>query len=163
MTLFAGHPDLVPLGGLFLAIVGLAVLFGAALPRYRQLALWVGLAIGAAATVTTGLRTTVMPAPTSIQLGSLIFAVAAEIAAFVALMPRLYRSGHRAVVAGTLAIVGGHFAMMAPAFGPSIVALGLLCVLNAAALWTTPRYLAGGAWAVDGLLKLLVGLVMIGQ
>jgi hypothetical protein len=93
----------------------------------------------------------------------LFVAVAAEVVAFVLLMPRLYGRGPRAVAAGTLAIVGAHFILMMPAFGFAIGLLGALCVGNAAALARVERYQLGTAWLVDGTLKLLMGAAMMLQ
>jgi hypothetical protein len=156
-----GHPDLVPLAGIFLTIVGLSIIAGSFLPRLRKRAVPAGLILGAIATIVAGMKTVIVDPPTSLQLGSLAVAISVEIGAFVALMPRLHPRGPRAVTAGVIAIVGAHFILMVPAFGWPIAALGVLCVLNAALLWRSSRYPARAADALDGILKLMFGVAMI--
>jgi hypothetical protein len=60
-----------------------------------------------------------------------------------------------------LAIVGLHFALMAPAFGWPIVLLAALATVNA--LWGAwlPTYSLTVLWALDGVLKLSAGVVML--
>lgn len=119
------------------------------------------IALGVMSVALFGGRLLVPPPPTLIQLASLAVAVAAEVAAFVVLMPRLYRAGERAVVTGTLAIVGGHFVLMLPALGPMIAAMGVLCIANAVLLWLSARYPLRIGWTADGVIKFSFGLVML--
>jgi len=153
--------SMAPIGGLFLATVGATLILGGLLPRMRGRSIWIGFALGVMAVALFGGRLLVPPPPTLIQLASLALAIAVEVAAFVVLMPRLYRAGERAVVTGTLAIVGGHFVLMLPALGPLIAAMGMLCVANAALLWLSARYALKMGWTADGAIKLSFGLVML--
>jgi hypothetical protein len=59
-----------------------------------------------------------------------------------------------------LTIVGGHFILMAPAFGPLIVLLAGASVLNTfvALLWR--GYASPAVWAIDGAMKAAVGAAM---
>ena len=152
---------MAPVGGLFLAAFGATLIFGGLFPRYRGRSTWIGFALGVAAVGLFGGRLLRPPPPTAFQLGALALAVGLEVAAFALLLPKLHRAGERAVVAGTLAIVGGHFAVMMPAFGPVIGLLGGLCIANALILWRSPGYALGTGWTVDGALKLVLGAAMI--
>lgn len=152
---------MAPIGGLFLAAFGATLIFGGIFPRFRGRSIWIGFALGVAAAALLGGRLLVPPPPTAFQLGALALAVALEVAAFVLLLPRLHRAGERAVVAGTLAIVGGHFVLMLPAFGPAIGLLSGLCLANAFILWRSPGYAPGIGWAVDGAIKLAMGAAMV--
>lgn len=152
---------MAPLAGLFLASVGATLIAGGMVPGFRQRSIWAGLALGVAAVSLLGGRLLAPPPPTAFQLGALTLALTAEAAAFVLLLPRLHRAGERAVIAGTLGIVGAHFLPMLPAFGPAVGALGLLCIANAFLLWRVRRYGLAMGWTVDGLLKLAFGLVML--
>jgi hypothetical protein len=76
-------------------------------------------------------------------------------------MPAVRPRGERATLGATLGIVGAHFVVMLPAFGPLIGALGFACILNAVGFWLLFAYRAGFAWFVDGCLKLVLGMVMI--
>lgn len=113
------HFSIAPIGGLFLVVMGSAVAVGGLLPPYRVRLLWAGFILGAAAAYLWGHKLYAPPPPTGLQLGFLVTAVALEALAFGFLMPRLYRSGPRAVTAGTLGIVGAHFLVMTPALGPA--------------------------------------------
>ena len=66
-----------------------------------------------------------------------------------------------AVIVTTLAIVGAHFIIMLPAFGPLIGVLGFLCLVNAAAAWRKLMYPSSAAWLVDGAMKLLLGAILL--
>jgi hypothetical protein len=152
---------MIPIGGAFLIAVGLAVILGGLFPPYRQQSMVVGLLLGSAVAFLAGTVAIRPEPPTAIQAASLVVAVAAEIAAFLLLMPRLYRAGERAVIAGTLAIVGGHFAVMIPAFGPLIGLLAALCLGNAWAIWKMRDYSLARGWTVDGAMKLAIGACML--
>jgi hypothetical protein len=157
---YASAWPLAVLGGLFVLAMGIAVIFGSVIPRRRMALVWLGFLAGLAAIV---LGVTELgidpPRPTRFQTLSLIVAIALELAAFSFLMRPLYRRGERAVITGTLAIVGAHFIVMWPAFGPMIGALGIACCANAAAAWFT-SYSPRAAWFLDGVLKLGFGVLM---
>ena len=99
--------------------------------------------------------------PSLLQVSFLALAILLEIAGFAYLMPAVRPRGERATLGATLGIVGAHFLVMLPAFGPLIGALGLACTLNAAVFWRFSAYRAAFAWFVDGCLKLLLGMAMI--
>lgn len=84
--------------------------------------------------------------PSALQLWSLAIAIAI-------VAPRAARHGERAATAATLAIVGVHFLILTPAFGPPIVALGAATIANADVGARMPAYPTPALWAVDGALK----------
>jgi hypothetical protein len=96
-----------------------------------------------------------------LQVSFLALALVLEIAGFSYLMPIMRPRGERAMLSATLGIVGAHFLVMLPAFGPLIGGLGLGCTLNAAGFWRISTYRAEFAWFVDGCLKLAFGAAMI--
>jgi hypothetical protein len=112
--------DLFPLvrgGGLFLMIVGIAVVLGALRFRSRNLRLGIGAAIAAAATtVLAAPLAAPYGAPTQFQIGSLLVAVALEIVLVIWAMRRYAPRGERAAIVAVLIVVGAHFMLMAPAF-----------------------------------------------
>ena len=156
------HYPMTPYGGVFIAAVGVCVIAGAVLSNYRGHLVWIGFALGATLLVafgqilSAGLRT-----PSFLQVSFLALAIILEITGFRYLMPIMHPRGERATVSATLGIVGAHFLVMLPAFGPLIGGLGLGCTLNAAAIWRISAYRTGFAWFVDGCLKLAVGTAMI--
>jgi hypothetical protein len=160
--------DLFPLirgGGLFLAIVGVAILMGALQFRWRNLLLGAGAALAAAVTTATAAYLAApYGAPTYLQIGSLIVAVLLEIGALIWAIRRFAPQGPRAVTIAVLAIVGAHFVLMAPAFGPLIALLGAITVANALAGVRFTTYSLRALWAADGALKLGFGAAMfVGQ
>ena len=153
---------MTPYGGVFIATVGVCVITGAVLRNYRGNLVWIGFALGGilllacGGTLGRGLHS-----PSLFQVSFFGFAIVLEIAAFRYLMPAVRPRGERATLGATLGIVGAHFLVMLPAFGPLIGALGLACTLNAAGFWLLFAYHADFAWFVDGCLKLLLGMAMI--
>jgi hypothetical protein len=154
------HP-MSPLGGLFVGTIGVFLILGAWLPAMRMGLTYVGFAAGTLALLLGGRLAVGLPAPSHLQVVSLILAIVLEIAMFIILMPPLRLRGERAVLAGTLAIVGVHFWVMAPAFGLLIAALGTLCLLNAAIAWRKSSYRIEAAWFIDGTMKLGVGILLV--
>ena len=148
---------MAPLGGLFIGVIGIFVVLGGLLAKQRMVLVYIGFAIGTLAIIFGGRFTRGLSHPSTFQVASLVAAIAFEIAAFRFLMPRLRLSGARASVGGTLGIVGAHFLIMEPAFGPVVAALGILCLINAAIAWRSPSYPLGAAWAIDGILKIACG------
>jgi len=98
--------------------------------------------------------------PTIAQVTWLAVAVLAEIAALIILVPLIAPRGDRALLVAILAIVGLHFLPMAPAFGPLMAILGVACVANALTAARLPSYPLRAVWAVDGGLKVLLGVLM---
>jgi hypothetical protein len=137
------HYPMTPYPGVFIATVGVCVMAGAVLPNYRAYLVWIGFALGAMLFVGFGqILSTGLHAPSLLQVSFLALAIALEIAGFRYLMPIMRPRGERATLSATLGIVGAHFLVMLPAFGPLIGGLGLGCTLNAAGLWRISAYRA---------------------
>jgi|GEM_PF-1785264 hypothetical protein len=160
-VLYGVQFPMAPLGGLFVATVGVFILLGAVAPRQRMMLTYIGFGAGTLALILGGRLAVGLPRPTTIQVGSLALAIVLEIIAFVVAMPRLRPRGERAVMIATLAIVGIHFIVMTPAFGPLVGVLGILCAINAAVVWRRPSYQLSVAWTIDGLMKLGAGALLI--
>ena len=154
---YANHYPMAPLGGLFVGTVGVFIILGATLARYRMPLPWIGFACGIAALILGAPLQAGLPNPSLLQAGSLGLAITLEIIAFRFFMPRFRAAGPRTLITGSLGIVGLHFFIMLPTFGPLIGLLALLCTLNAAAAWKLDTYRSGQAWFVDGLLKIALG------
>lgn len=152
---------LIRAGGLFLAIVGIAILLGAVQFKWRNLLLGAGAMLATAMTI-AGAAHLAAPygAPTRLQIWSLVVAVLLEMGVSTWAIRHFAPHGSRAVTMAVLAIVGAHFVIMAPAFGPLIVLLSAVTVGNALAGACLPRYSLRMLWAVDGALKLGVGVLM---
>jgi hypothetical protein len=115
----------------FLSIVGVAIVLGALRFRSRNVLLAAGAVLATIVTafVAPGL-TARAGVPTIAQTVWLAAAVAAEIVLLAVFIRRVAPHGERAVVLTVLGIVAAHFLPMAPAFGPSMILLGLLCAAN---------------------------------
>ncbi|HKA22021.1 MAG TPA: DUF6609 family protein [Blastocatellia bacterium] len=156
------HYPMTPYAGVFVATVGVCVIAGAVLPNHRASLVWIGFALGAMLLVAFGqIFSTGLHPPSFLQVSFLALAIVLEIAGFRYLMPIMRPRGERATLTATLGIVGVHFLVMLPAFGPLIGGLGFGCTLNAAGLWRIPAYRPRFAWFVDGCLKLVFGTAMI--
>jgi hypothetical protein len=158
---YAHTYPLAPCGGLFVLTVGLGTMLGAIFPRFRNpllaasgvaagLGLW---AFGASITERFG-------APTPLQLWSLVVAIAFEVAVIAVVVRRLRTRGERTLNLAILVGVGAHFLLMAPAFGPLIVVLGLLAMLNAVYGLRSPGFSFRAVWFLDGVLKVAIGGVL---
>jgi hypothetical protein len=145
---------MAPLGGLFVATIGLFLMLGTALPALRMKLTYVGFAAGTLALILGGRLAVGLPAASRLQIGSLVLAIVLEIIMFIFLMPLARRHGERSLLVVTLTIVSVHFLVMLPAFGTLIGILGVLCLLNAAIAWRNPSYRIDLAWFLDGTLKL---------
>jgi hypothetical protein len=149
---------MAPFGGLFLAVVGVSVLLGSLAMGWRNRLLIGGFAAACVALIflATPLSGGLSP-PSVFQVGALLLAIVVEIVLIRLAIGRLRGGDGRALQLVILFIVGFHFLIMAPAFGPVIVALGLLCMANAGlGLASRPLPLAP-LWAADGLFKLIGG------
>jgi hypothetical protein len=156
------HYPMTPYAGVFIATVGVSVIAGAVMPNHRAHLVWIGFVLGAMLFVAFGqILSTGLHTPTRLQVSFLALAIVLEIAGFRYLMPIVRPRGESAMLSATLGIVGAHFLVMLPTFGPLIGGLGLGCTLNAAGLWRISTYRVGLAWFVDGCLKLAFGTAMI--
>lgn len=151
---------MIPGGGLFFIPIGLCIVAGALVARARMMLVWVGLALGIVAILLGGRFLEGLPPPSTAQVAFFVAAIVAEVIAFRVAMPRVRPAGLRPTLLVTLAIVGGHFLVMVPAFGLPILVLALLCLGNAATAWRMPAYPVSAAWFVDGLFKTCVGVAM---
>jgi hypothetical protein len=158
------HPyPLTQSGGLFLAIVGAAMIVGAVLPSARTTLLAVGVAVatGATALAAPGL-TRPLGVPTRQQIVALGGAVLVEMILIACVVCGKRHRGERITSLSILLVVGLHFLPMAVAFGPIIGLLGVLTMVNAGAgLWLTPTTDLSTHWLVDGVLKLACGAIML--
>lgn len=156
--------DVFPLirsAGLFLILVGAAMAVGASAMKRRYLALAIGAAIGTAATALSAMQLSApYGSPDALQLGSLAAAILFEVLAIAFVGPAVAKRGERFKTIAILGIVAAHFVIMAPAFGPPIVALGLLTAGNALLGAIAPKYPLPAIWLLDGLLKLAAGAAM---
>jgi hypothetical protein len=158
---YSARFPLAPLGGLFVGCMGLFVLLGSFSRKARMTLTYIGLGVGTVALMLGGRLAVGLPRPTFFQIGALIVAIVLEVIAFIVVMPRTRPRGERAVLVATLAIVGLHFIVMLPAFGPLVALLGVLCATNALVAWKRPSYPESAAWFADGMLKLAFGAMLI--
>jgi hypothetical protein len=157
------HPfPLIRSGGLFLILVGTAIVLGGLVPRRRGLLLAAGGVVAAAVVgLSAGALTRPLGWPTRAQILSLLIAVAFEIAAIVWVRHRLRSRGERTAALAILFVVGLHFLPMGVAFGPVIAVLGLATAINSAAGLRLFRAMPlQGFWLADGGLKIAAGALM---
>ena len=149
-------------GGVFLLIAGVAIVLGAVRFRSRNVLLAAGAVL---ATIVTALVAPTLTAragvPTITQTVWLAAAVAAEIVLLAVFIRRAAPHGERAMVLTTLGIVAVHFLPMAPAFGPLMIVLGLLCAENIVLAARVTDYSLRFVWAVDGALKAAIGALLV--
>jgi hypothetical protein len=155
---------MTPGGGAFLACVGAALMTSPLLPSTMSgTALLAGFALGIAALIAASVagRLRGLPKPATHQMMLVWIPVVAEMAIFFLVFPQLTLDERTRVIA-VIAVVGAHFLPMIWSFGPLIAWLGLACISIAAAGLLAPQLPIGVVIAIDGLLKLSVGLVMLG-
>lgn len=148
-------------GGLFLIIVGVGIIAGGVVPRFRGVALAVFGLIAAVLTASFA-RQLAAPfgTPTALQVWSLIGAVVLELALIPLVVRRLRHEGSRAVTLAVLLVVGLHFLPMALAFGPLMLVLSLSVCLISVSGFLVARLPLSMLWLLDGGAKLGVGGVM---
>ena len=150
-------------GGVFIFVMGAGVVLGALLPSRRRLLLIIGAAV---ATIVIVFLASPLSAPfgtpTRLQLWFLFGSIIAE-AILIRVAVALYRrASERSLLLAVLLAVGLHFLPMAVAFGPVCVALGLtLCVCAGVGLWLRPGIPLNRLWALDGLIKMAYGAIML--
>jgi hypothetical protein len=149
-------------GGVFLLIVGAAIVLGALRFRSRNVLLAVGAVLATIVTALVARSLTARVGPPTLAQGIwLAAAIAAEMALLAVFIRRAAPHGERAVVLTVLGIVAVHFLPMAPAFGPPMILLGLLCAANVLLAARLRDYPLRSVWAVDGALKAAIGAVLV--
>ena len=148
-------------GGAFLATTGVGIVLGAIFFRRRNVLLALFGALGMMMTCIVPGSAFGRHAPvTRLQIGSLVFAIAVEIALIPVLRRWLEPYGERTLVLGILILVGAHFVPMYPALGPLVVLLGLCVMFNAGIALRIPALGLRIVWLTDGCLKLATGLLL---
>ena len=153
---------MVRAGGLFILIVGLAVIAGAALPARRRSLLVVGGAIATIAIILfAGRLSAPFGRPTQLQVWFLFGSIALEVVLIRIVVAKYRLAGERTLLLAILFVVGLHFIPMAVTFGPVCLALGLvLCGWSAVGLWLRTTLALNIIWAVDGFIKMIFGVLM---
>ena len=159
---YAAHFPMIRAGGLFILIMGVAVLLGALLPKRRRLLLILG---GTAATLaivlTAGRLSAPYGKPTPVQFYFLFGSIALEGVLIRVAVARYRAAGERALLLAILFVVGLHFLPMAGAFGPLCFLLGLaLCICSGAGLWLASTIPLNVFWASDAVVKICFGSLM---
>ena len=148
-------------GGVFLIVVGIAIVLGAFFFRVRYPVFGVGAAIASGLTAAFAASLAApYGAPSLIQLASLGVAVALEMILLVRVLNSSLAFDDRETMLAILTIVGAHFVLMSPAFGPLMIALAGASVLNVLLALVLRAYASPLVWAVDGALKAGVGALM---
>ena len=152
---------LIRSGGLFLATVGVSIILGAFFFRARYVVLGVGAAL---AGTLTALYAAPLAAPYGkpgmLEIASLAVAVVVEVVLLATTLRRSRAYDDRDTMLAILTIVGGHFVLMAPAFGPIVTWLAGASVLNTLLALIWRGYPSALVWAADGALKLSAGALM---
>ena len=161
-TPWASTFPMVRAGGLFVLIMGIGVLAGAAFSERRRFFLILGGAIATMAIVLfAGRLSAPFGRPSQLQVWFLFGSIAVEMVLIRLAVARYRLAGERALLLAILLVVGVHFVPMAVAFGPLCVALGLvLCAWSAMGLWFRPALPLNAMWAVDGIIKIAFGAAM---
>src|SRR5580658_7625230 len=89
---------MAPLGGAFVAVMGVFVLLGSAIPKLRLTFVYIGFGAATLALILSGPLAAGLPAPTRWQVGWLVVAIIVEFVAFATLMPRMRVRGQQAVL-----------------------------------------------------------------
>ncbi len=101
-----------------------------------------------------------LPKPSGMEMKLVWIPVVVEIAIFF-LLSRFVPMDERTLWIVALAVVGLHFLPMIWSYGPLIAILGVACLGVAAAGWLVPSIPLNWVIAIDGILKLVFGLVML--
>jgi hypothetical protein len=154
-------------GGLFLVIVGAAIVAGGLLgPQwmYRVFAAGFGAAFVALALfrrrltrplgVLTRTQRLAMPAAISLEIALIILVL-------LVFRADLAQGQTRNFTLAILLAVGVHFLVFALSSGPLMLWLAALCCANALLGMAMPTLPLAGIWIADGSLKLAVGIVML--
>ena len=161
-SLVGPHPfPLIRGGGLFLLVVGLSIMVAAVAPRRLWVFLIGGAMVASASVMLTAVRLAApLGRPIAFQIDSLGAAVLIEVIAIGRISSRLRAASERRRILSILLVVGAHFFLMGPAFGPLVVLLGLLTVANAASGLRAAATSWFAFWLIDGALKAAFGGIM---
>lgn len=154
---------MVRAGGVFIFAMGAGVVLGAIFPNKRRSLLILGAAVATFALILLAARLAApLGAPTRIQFWFLFGSIVAE-AILVRIAVALYRqAGERSLLLAILFAVALHFLPMTVAFGPICGVMGLtLCVCAGFGLWLMPGVRLNALWALDGLVKMAFGAIML--
>ena len=158
------HPfPMIRSGGLFVLFVGLGIVAGAILGENHLLApLFVGACLALIAQgIFRGRLVRPLGTPTRVQVVALISAIVLEIILTGVVAYTFHFRQSRGFWLWILLVVGSHLLIIAVAQGRALLLLGVLCIFNALmGLWV-PSVPLLTFWAVDGVLKIIVGAWML--
>ena len=150
-------------GGLFILLVGLGILAGAALGENHLLP---PLIVGAflaiiAQSVFRSRLVRPLGSPTRFQVTALIGAIILEMNTTAVVAYEFHFRQSRSFWLWILLVVGGHFLIIAIAQGRLPFLLGVACVANAVVGLWLPQAPLAIFWSIDGVLKIIVGSLML--
>lgn len=154
------HPfPMIRGGGLFLISVGLGFLVGWIFPRIWTPLAIIGFIVGVVSSSLSGLIPPSLGVPTNVQMIALGVAIIVEI--ILINLAIKYTKDERERILWILFVVGSHFIIMGISFGPMILGLGLMTMLNA---WIGLKLLPATrleifGW-IDSILKVGLGTWM---
>ncbi len=154
------HPfPMIRGGGLFLISVGFGFLIGWIFPRIWTTLAITGFVVGFVSSSLSGLIPPSLGVPTNLQIVALVIAIVVEIVLINLVIK--YTKDERERILWILFVVGSHFIIMGISFGPMIMGLGLMTMLNAwigLKVFPATRLEIFG-W-IDSLLKVGLGMWM---
>jgi hypothetical protein len=157
----------VRVAGLFLVIVGTAIVVGGLLGgQYLQTLFWIGFGGGfvAMGVFARPLRRPFGPY-TRVQVASIPSAIVLEIllilAAVYLFQDQLAHGQARGFILAILLAVGIHFVPFAISSGPLMLLLAVLCCANATVGFLVTAAPLVALWIVDGVLKIAVGIALL--
>ncbi|MGH8187260.1 MAG: DUF6609 family protein [Steroidobacteraceae bacterium] len=153
---------MAPGAGVFLTLVGAALVCGGLWTSYRYRLLAIG---AVAATLATVMLAAQLAAPhgppTRNQILWLFGSVVLEALLIPAVLRHAGRQDDRRRTLAILTVVAIHFMPMAPALGPIVAALGLACLINIGVAWYRPNVSSRLVWSIDGALKMIAGVALL--
>jgi hypothetical protein len=169
MELFARMPELFPLmrgGGAFLVLIGLGILGGAFTRqrRRRLVSLIVGAGLGVVVMAVGGATKVIfagLPQPAIWQWVVLGLAFLVEAGLVNVVLRKVPDVHSREFWLWILFIVGAHFLILGPSHGPVCFLLAIACMANALIGLRLRHVDVRIFWAVDGLLKIAGGAIMV--
>lgn len=163
------HPfPMIRGGGLFVICMGLGITVGGLLGEHRLVVPLIGGAVLAFILQSIFARrlTESLGKPTRTQVMTLVGAIILEFiltGVVFLVFKNDFASGAspRNFWLWILLVVGSHFLIIAVAQGPLMLVLGLLCIINAIVGLLVPNVSLAVFWFTDGLLKIIVGALML--